>query len=74
MAADSERLYVLGDRGLQITAPDAQWVADSIQVTAGKQLIRRGQYLFLVGDRLLEVVDVGPYLVAEAPASAAASQ
>ncbi len=63
-------LYVMGDRGLQVATPDGNWVADAIQVDARRELSRRGHWLFLVGDRRLEVLNIGPYVM-DAPAAPA---
>jgi hypothetical protein len=71
VASTSNLLYLLGDRGLQVAGPNGEWVGDAIQVSAAHQMIRKDHYLFVVGERKLEVLDIGPYLV-EAPAAPAA--
>jgi hypothetical protein len=65
-------LYTVGERGLQISEPSGQRVADSIQVRGGAEMLRRGHWLFLVGERQLEVVNLGPYVMEppEIPAAA----
>lgn len=73
LAADGERTYLLGDRGLQIADPSGRSISDAVQVRGSQAIARRGRYVFVAGDRTLEVVDVGPYQVKDnAPASPAA--
>lgn len=73
LAADGERSYLLGDRGLQIADPSGRSISDAVQVRGSQAIARRGRYVFVAGDRTLEVVDVGPYQVKDyAPASPAA--
>jgi hypothetical protein len=61
LTGDAGHLYLLGQRGLGVAGPGAQWVSDFIQVEAGEALARRGRFLFLVGGRSLEVLDMAPY-------------
>ena len=72
LAADGERTYLLGDRGLQIADLSGRSISDAVQVRGSQAIARRGRYVFVAGDRTLEVVDVGPYQVKDyAPASPA---
>ena len=73
LAADGERTYLLGDRGLQIADLSGRSISDAVQVRGSQAIARRGRYVFVAGERTLEVVDVGPYQVKDyAPASPAA--
>ncbi|MCP4003198.1 MAG: hypothetical protein GY725_03290 [bacterium] len=58
-------LYLLGDRGLQIAAADGAWVSDSIQVEATASFERKERYAFLIGQRTLEILDLGPYSMSQ---------
>ena len=60
MTWDDEHLYTVGSHGFQIAAPRGEWVADSVQVEADSALARKGRFVFLVGNRTLEVLDLGP--------------
>lgn len=70
VAADSWHLYLLGDRGLQVADVGGRWVSDFIQVGASDALELGGRYAFLVGERQLEIVDLGPYQAAANAAEA----
>ena len=61
MAASGQNLYLLGSHGLQITGPSGSWISDAIQVEADMGVARAGRFAFLVGNRSLEVIDLGPY-------------
>ena len=67
-AASGQHLYLLGSHGLQIAGPSGSWISDAIQVEADIGVARRGRFAFLVGNRSLEVIDLGPYY-AELPAN-----
>ncbi len=72
LVADGDRTYLLGDRGLQVTDSPGHEVSDTVQVQGTHAIARRGRYVFVAGDRTLEVLDVGPYQVKDvAPASPA---
>lgn len=72
--SDSERAYLLGDRGFLVADRSGHAIADSIQVNGDRSMARRGRYVFVAGERTLEVVDIGPYQVKDiALATAAAS-
>ncbi|MEX2208526.1 MAG: hypothetical protein WEF50_20090 [Myxococcota bacterium] len=75
LVADGDRTYLLGDRGLQIADLQGRRVTDTVQVHGAQSISRRGRYVFVAGERTLEVLDVGPYqvkdvaLASPAPAS-----
>jgi hypothetical protein len=71
--SDSDHSYMLGDRGLQIADVQARTVAETIQVHGDKVMAMSGRYVFVAGQRTLEVVDVGPYQVKDLAALDAAS-
>jgi hypothetical protein len=67
------KLYALGERGLQVAGPQGEVVSDAIQVGAQAAMTRKDHYVFLVGQRALEVVDIGPFAMEAGGASAAAA-
>jgi len=71
--SDGEHAYMLGDRGLQVADPEARNVTDSIQVHGDHTMAMAGRYVFVAGERTLEVVDVGPYQVKDLAALDAVS-
>jgi hypothetical protein len=76
VVADGDHAYLLGDRGLQVASNDGKKVLDSIQVHGDQSMALAGRYVFVAGERSLEVVDVGPYQVKDlaaldAPANSA---
>jgi hypothetical protein len=73
VVADGERAYLLGERGLQVADLDDTRVWDSVQVHGSQAITRRGRYVFVAGERTLEVLDVGPYQVRD-PALASADK
>ena len=66
LVADPDHLYLLGSRGLEVAGPNGERIADTIQVEADHALARMGRFLFLVGNRSMEVLDMGPYQAAPA--------
>jgi hypothetical protein len=70
--ADDDHLFLLGERGLQIAAPQAKWIADSIQVEADSAVQLKGRYAFVVGGNSLEILDLAPYHTAVAAPAAPA--
>jgi hypothetical protein len=68
-----DRLFVVGERGLQIASAKADGVVDTIQVGVDASMTRKDHFVFLAGARALEVVDIGPYSLqpGEQPAAAA---
>jgi hypothetical protein len=67
------RIFLLGDRGLQVVDASGERVIDSVDVAPRQLLDAGGRHLVLAGDRSLEVVDATP-LVAPAPAARDASR
>lgn len=63
VVSDSERAYLLGERGFQVADLSGKRIQDTIQVSGDSSMVRRGRYVFVAGERTLEVVDVGPYQV-----------
>ena len=63
MVSDGDHAYMLGDRGLQIADPAGRKVVESIQVRGDHGIAMSGRYVFVAGERSLEVVDIGPYQV-----------
>ena len=73
-AADfGDRLLLLGDRGLQVADAADERLAESLDVRARRRFSIWGRHAALVGDGLLQVVDLTPFLkayeVAESPLS-----
>jgi outer membrane protein assembly factor BamD (BamD/ComL family) len=66
VTSDDAHLYLLGERGLEVASPSGQWVSDFVQVEASESFAKKGRFLFLIGGRTLEVLDLGPYQVAVA--------
>ena len=66
--SDGDHTYMLGDHGLQIADSEARHVSDSIQVHGDRTMAMAGRYVFVAGERTLEVVDVGPYQVKDVAA------
>jgi len=62
-ATDGDHAYMLGDRGLQVADAQGKSVYDSIQVHGDHAMAMSGRYVFVAGQRSLEVIDVGPYQV-----------
>lgn len=61
VATSNGRMYLLGNRGLQIAGPHAKWISDAIQVSASERMQLRGRFAFLVGGKTLEIIDLAPY-------------
>ena len=70
VAALGDRIFTLGDRGLQVVAPGEGRALESADVRARGRLAPLGRHLVLVGDRWLQVVDATPFM-AQPPAKAA---
>jgi hypothetical protein len=58
------RLFLLGDRGLQVTDALGQRVVDSADVVARSRIGVAGRHLVMIGERALQVVDTTPFLAA----------
>jgi hypothetical protein len=63
------RLFLLGDRGLQVSDASGTRVEDSVDVAARTRLAAAGRHLVLIGDGSLQVVDTTPFVVAPALAA-----
>ncbi len=60
------RLYLLGERGLEVTDRKGEWVSDLIQVDADWRLEAKDPFLLLSGGSVLEIFDASPYRSAAA--------
>ncbi len=74
LVADGDRTYLLGDRGLQIAGLGGRNISDTVQVHGSQSIARRGRYVFVAGDRTLEILDVGPYQVKDIALASPAPQ
>lgn len=72
LSTDLEHLYLLGSRGLQVLPFGGQPGADFIHVDADEEILLKGRFAFLVGDRTLEILDLAPYR--QSPANPGATQ
>jgi hypothetical protein len=63
------RIFLLGERGLQVSDQRGARVVESVDVAARARLGQMGRHLVMVGERYLQVVDTTPFV---APASLAA--
>jgi hypothetical protein len=72
IVSDHDRSYLLGDRGFQVASLQSEKVSDAIQVHGDRSMARRGRYVFVAGERTLEVLDVGPYQVKDTALATAA--
>lgn len=68
VAALGNRIFALGERGLQVVAPGEGRALQSADVTARGRLATMGRHLVLVGGESLQVVDATPFM-AQPPAS-----
>jgi hypothetical protein len=66
VAVDGEHLYLLGERGLQVTTQRGKRVTDAIQVAGDRGVASKGRYLIVAGGQRVDVVDVSPYQIATA--------
>jgi hypothetical protein len=57
----SGRLFVLGERGLEVSDRMGGSVSDLIQVEADQRVVTSDRFLVLTGGPLLEIIDTGPY-------------
>jgi hypothetical protein len=62
------RLFLLGDRGLQVGDALGERVVDSVDVAARARVGASGRHLVIVGGNTLQVVDATPF-VTDSPAS-----
>lgn len=65
------RVFLLGERGLQVSDPRAVRVVESADVAARSGLGRMGRHLVMVGNGRLQVVDTTPFVLGGAAAPAA---
>jgi hypothetical protein len=63
------RLFLLGQRGLQLTDPRGERVIDSADVDATSRLGVSGRHLVMVGEDSLQIVDATPFAVSRAAAA-----
>jgi hypothetical protein len=63
------RLFLLGDRGLQVTDASGERVVDSADVVARSRIAVAGRHLVMIGERALQVVDATPFVASEPVAS-----
>jgi hypothetical protein len=57
------RLFLLGDRGLQVTDASGRHIDDSADVSARTRVSVAGRHLVMIGDAGLQVVDTTPFVV-----------
>ena len=65
------RIFLLGQRGLQLLDPTGQRVVENISVMSASRITRMGHHLTMVGPRSLQVVDSVPFTAPSVPASLA---
>jgi hypothetical protein len=63
LAPDGDRTYLLGDRGLQVANLAGRTISDAVQVRGSQAIARSGRYVYVAGDRTLEILDIGAYQV-----------
>jgi hypothetical protein len=63
------RLFLLGQRGLQLTDAQGERVVDSADVVATSRLGAAGRHLILVGQGSLQVVDSTPFALSRSAAA-----
>ena len=63
------RLFLLGERGLQLTDAQGAHVVDSACVAARLRLASAGRHLVMIGDKTLQVVDATPFVAGPALAA-----
>jgi len=63
------RVFLLGERGLQITDAQGAHVVDSACVAARLRVASAGRHLVMIGDKTLQVVDATPFLAEPAMAA-----
>ncbi|MDJ0851490.1 MAG: hypothetical protein QNK04_24200 [Myxococcota bacterium] len=64
------RIFLLGERGLQVSDPRAVRVVQSVDVAARTGFDRMGRHLVMVGDDVLQVVDTTPFVASRAASAA----
>ena len=63
------RLFLLGERGLQLTDARGSRVVDSACVVARQRVAPAGRHLVMVGEKTLQVVDATPFVAGSALAA-----
>ena len=63
------RLFLLGERGLQLTDAAGSRVVDSACVVARQQVAPAGRHLVMIGEKALQVVDATPFVAGAALAA-----
>lgn len=63
------RLFLLGDRGLQLTDAQGAHVVDAACVAARLRVAPAGRHLVMVGEKTLQVVDATPFVAGPALAA-----
>ncbi len=63
------RLFLLGERGLQLTDAAGSRVVDSACVTARLRVAPAGRHLVMIGEKSLQVVDATPFVADSALAA-----
>ena len=69
VAVTGGRIFLLGERGLQVSDPRGARVVQSADVAARTGLDRMGRHLVLVGERYLQVVDTTPFVASQSLAA-----
>jgi hypothetical protein len=64
------RIFLLGDRGLQVLDASGERVVESVDVDPRQLLDAGGRHLVLAGERSLQVVDATPFVASAAAAGA----
>ncbi|MCZ6783340.1 MAG: hypothetical protein O7G30_08525 [Proteobacteria bacterium] len=62
------RIFLLGDRGLQVLDPSGRKVINSIDVATRTRIAPMGRHLVAIGQQDLQVVDSTPFTAASFPA------
>jgi hypothetical protein len=63
------RLFLLGERGLQVTDASGRRIDDSADVSARTRVSAAGRHLVMIGDAGLQVVDTTPFVVSKSVAA-----
>jgi hypothetical protein len=63
------RLFLLGERGLQVTDARGSRVVDSACVVARLRVAPAGRHLVMIGEKTLQVVDATPFVAGSAMAA-----
>ena len=68
-AIASGRIFLLGERGLQLMDPEATRISQSIDVARMSRVAAMGRHLVSVGEQRLQVVDATPLTARAVPAA-----